>query len=87
MGLTEQNLRTARTRLNIKPVRVGGEFGGKGAKWIWKLPDSQDVDGAERSVQDVKEADSQHLIVNHSDKHIYCNDLAQDVDGKVNNIL
>jgi AAA domain/DnaB-like helicase N terminal domain len=43
-GLTEQNLRTARARLKIKPTKEGGEFGGKGAKWMWQLPDTQDVD-------------------------------------------
>lgn len=55
VGLTIQNLRTARTRLNIRSVRKGGEFGGKGAKYMWSLPDSQDVEGKEGGVQDVKE--------------------------------
>jgi putative DNA primase/helicase len=42
IGLTEQMLKTARKKLGMKPYKVGGEFGGKGAVWIWELPDSQE---------------------------------------------
>jgi hypothetical protein len=68
-GLTEQNLRTARAHLKIKPAKEGGEFGGKGAKWMWKLPDAQDVE----------EKGGQHLVVNDADNKPCANDLTQDV--------
>jgi hypothetical protein len=82
--LSEQNLRTARARLGIKPTKEGGEFGGKGARWMWKLPDAQDVDGAADVAQDVEEKGGQHLVVNDAYKGPCDNDLTQDVtDGFV----
>jgi DNA repair protein RadA/Sms len=76
-GLTEQNLRTARARLKIKPTKEGGEFGGKGAKWMWKMPDTQDVE----------EKGDQHLVVNDADKGSCDNGLTQDVaDGLTNGL-
>jgi hypothetical protein len=86
-GLTIQNLRTARTRLGIKPVKEGGEFGGKGAKWMWSLPSTQDVEGSENTAQDVKGNGKQHLVVNDADKDPCHNDLLQDVAGNTTNGL
>lgn len=86
-GLTEQNLRTARTRLGIKPFKEGGGFGGKGAKWMWRLPNTQDVKNSECSAQDVKENGEQHLVVNDADNNICSNGLLQDVASDFTNGL
>lgn len=86
-GLTEQNLRTARTRLGIKPFKEGGGFGGKGAKWMWRLPNMQDVKNSECSAQDVKENGEQHLVVNDADNNICSNGLLQDVASDFTNGL
>lgn len=86
-GLTEQNLRTARARLKIKPTKEGGEFGGKGAKWMWKMPDTQDVDASADATQDVEEKGGQHLVINDADKGSCDNGLTQDVaDGLANGL-
>lgn len=86
-GLTEQNLRTARARLKIKPTKEGGEFGGKGAKWMWKMPDTQGVDASADATQDVEEKDGQHLVANDADKGSCDNGLPQDVaDGFANGL-
>jgi hypothetical protein len=86
-GLTEQNLRTARARLKIKPTKEGGEFGGKGAKWMWKMPDTQDVDASADATQDIEEKGGQHLVVNDADKGSCDNGLTQDVaDGLANGL-
>jgi hypothetical protein len=86
-GLTEQNLRTARARLKIKPTKEGGEFGGKGAKWMWQLPDTQDVDASADAAQDVEEKGGQHLVINDADKGPCDNGLTQDVaDGLANDL-
>ncbi|MDT5270278.1 MAG: hypothetical protein QOH49_2464 [Acidobacteriota bacterium] len=86
-SLTEQNLRTARARLKIKPTKEGGEFGGKGAKWMWNMPDTQDVDDSADAAQDVKEKGGQHLVVNDADKGSCDNGLIQDVANGVANGL
>ena len=87
VGLTEQNLRTARMRLGIRPFKEGGEFGGKGAKWMWKLPDVQDVNSADQPPQDVSTNGNQHLVANHAHNATYGNDLAQDVSCDSTNVL
>jgi hypothetical protein len=84
-GLTEQNLRTARKRLGVKPVKEGGGFGGKGAKWMWRLPNMQDVERSERAAQDVNENGNQHLVVNDADNNLCSNDLLQDVASDFTN--
>lgn len=87
VGLTEQNLRTARRRLGIKPTKEGGEFGGKGAKWMWRLPDTQDVDGVADTAQDVEKNGGQHLVVNDADNDPCTNGLLQDVTNGLANGL
>jgi hypothetical protein len=66
--------------LGIKPYKEGGEFGGKGAKWFWKLP-PQDVEDGKAATQGVEKDNRQHLVANDSDKSIYSNGLPQGVDS------
>lgn len=80
LGITEYKLRKAKEALGIEPYKEGGEFGGKGAKWIWELPDAQDVEVVNPSTQDVDSDDKQHLVLNQADNLAYANDLPQDVD-------
>lgn len=86
-GLTAYNLRTAKKQLKIKSIKKGGEFGGKGAKWMWEMPDTQDVDASTDVAQDVEEKGGQHLVVNDADKGSCDNGLTQDAaDGLANGL-
>jgi hypothetical protein len=87
LGLTANSLRTAKKHLKIKSTKKGGEFGGKGAKWMWEMPDTQDVDASADVTQDVEEKGGQHLVVNDADKGSCDNGLTQDVaDGLANGL-
>lgn len=86
-GLTKQNLRTAQKRLGVKAQKVGGEFGGKGAKWIWSLPAIQDAESSDNAAQDVKESGDQPLVLNDADNAPYSKGLTQDVGGNSTNVL
>ena len=72
-GLTEQNLRTARNRLGIKPFKEGGTFGGN-PQWLWKLPE-----GVSNTTEGVSKTNNQHLQQNGSNKTSYANGLAEGV--------
>lgn len=45
-GISDKTLRRARESLGIKPRKTGGDYGGKGAAWVWDPPalpqDAQD---------------------------------------------
>jgi hypothetical protein len=86
-GLTAYILQKAKKQLKVESIKRGGEFGGKGAKWMWKMPDTQDVDASADAAQDVEEKGSQHLVVNDADKGSCDNGLTQDVaDSLANNL-
>lgn len=81
-GLTEQMLRTARTRLHVRVFKEGGYFAGGAQRWMWQMPDAEDVaEGAE----DVRTMDNQHLQSNGDNKSTYRNGLAEDVDSNSSN--
>lgn len=87
LGLTTHSLRAAKKHLKIKSLKKGGEFGGKGARWMWEMPDTQDVDASADAAQDVEEKGGQHLVVNDADKGSCDNGLTQDVaDGLANGL-
>jgi hypothetical protein len=70
LGLTEQNLRTARAHLGVQVRKEGGHFGDKKKqRWVWILP----------AAEDVKNNGNQHLQVNGGNKNICDNGLAEDV--------
>lgn len=86
-GLTAYILQKAKKQLKVESIKRGGEFGGKGAKWMWKMPDTQDVDASADAAQDVEEKGGQHLVVNDADKGSCDNGLTQDVaDSLANNL-
>jgi hypothetical protein len=87
LGLTAHSLRAAKKHLKIISIKKGGEFGGKGAKWVWKMADAQEVDASVDDAQDVEEKGGQHLVVNDANKGSCDNGLTQDVaDGLANNL-
>lgn len=69
LGITKQNLRTARAKLGIKPRSEGF---GKDKKWFWELPENTGLD--------VEKDSDQHLNANYNYKTSYDNKLALDVD-------
>jgi hypothetical protein len=89
--ISDYAVRKAKIALGIECYKAGGEFGGKGAKWYWKLPAKegekapagpppQDVEEGETSPQDVDKSKNHHLVANGSGKSSYSNGLPQDVE-------
>ena len=78
-GFTDDVIRRARERLGIKPRKEGGDFGGKGARWMWQLPAAQDgTEDGIHSPQDGKINTVCHLVANEDNKDTYSNNLPQD---------
>jgi hypothetical protein len=75
LGISEQQLRTARAKLGVKPFSEGF----KDKKWFWELPKNACEDVGKAS-EDVNKNDNQHLRANPSDKTSYVNNLTEDVD-------
>lgn len=79
-GISQYAVRKARSTLNVKCVKKGGNFGGEKG-WFMRLPISEDGDC------EAEDADTQtirHLQANHSDKISYDNKIAEDVEIKNN---
>ena len=68
-GFSNYAIRKAQRELRIKPRKTGGEFGGKGAKWVWEVP-----------AQDVELEGFENLVINVGDNDTCINDLAQDAE-------
>lgn len=84
VGLSEQMLRTARMRLGVRTRKEGGSFGSMGQRWVWYLPEAEDVaegvtEDVAETAEDVREGGNQHLQANCDDKGTYGNGLAEDV--------
>jgi hypothetical protein len=73
-GITDWQLRSARMRLQIKPFKRGGNFGGEKG-WFWELPEDAEITigGAE----DAEKEKTPHLQQNHSNKNSYRNGLVE----------
>ena len=82
LGISEQQLRTARAKLGVQPFCEG--FTDK--KWFWELP-KQNAEDVDKHGEDVDKTDNQHLRANHSDKTSYGNNLTEDVDTAKNQHL
>jgi hypothetical protein len=90
--ISDYALRRAKTALQVKTYKEGGEFGGKGAKWYWELPkaeegDDKPIQGVEPSPQGVEKSRVQRLVANNDDKSTYSNNLPQGVESQVFNAL
>lgn len=83
IGITIYALRKARTILGIKSEKKGGNFGGDNA-WYLRLPNTEIEKNA---TEDADTEGVQHLQSNQSDKTIYSNDLAEDVEPPKNRHL
>lgn len=77
IGLTEQNLRTARAKIGVVVFKQGGTFGGD-PHWHWKLP--EDVTN---NIEDAGNSNKPHLQLTQSNKTSYGNSLADDVDSSI----
>jgi len=77
LGISEQQLRTARAKLGVKPFSEGFA---ENKKWLWELPKTNRVD-VDSACVDVDKQGNQHLRANQSDKTSYSNDLPVDVDS------
>ncbi|MGB7201475.1 MAG: AAA family ATPase [Pyrinomonadaceae bacterium] len=75
VGLSEQQLRTGRSKLGITPYSTGF---GKDKKWFWKLPET---------VNTVSKYSDQHLSSQNGHKSNVINDFALDVENGENQHL
>ncbi len=83
LGISKQNLRTARHKLGIEPKSVGF---GKDKQWLWEIPKNVCLSVETTSV-DVDRKQNQHLSANDGYKTSYDNNLPLDVDADANQRL
>ena len=75
-GLTEQNLRTARNKLQVVVRKQGDSFDRSTHFWVWELP----TEGVSAS-EDVTKNNDQHLRQDYDNKTTDHNDLTKDVSN------
>lgn len=83
IGLSEQNLRTARAKLNVVVRKTADTFDSSQHFWTWALP-AKDVN---KPPEDVGANTNQHHRQNNTKNTPYGNDLAEDVDTSENQHL
>ncbi len=82
-GITLYALRKARTTLNVRSIKKGGNFGGEQG-WFMRLPITENDDS---QTEEAESSDSRHLQSNQSSNTSYNNGLAEDVEKNTNSHL
>ena len=101
-GLTEQNLRTARNKLQVVVRKQADSFKQSEHFWVWELPTKdviknnnqhlrQDADSKSNNDNDLPEDvdanNNQHLRQSNSKHTVYDNNSAEDVSRNISNTL
>jgi hypothetical protein len=77
IGISDWQLRKARSKLGIKPRKMGRP--GEKQHWSWELPTQpEDESLSEDETEDVKKKENSHLRTNRSDKEFKASHLAED---------